>query len=94
MYMCVCVCVCVCVCRYTDVTRKKKQPLDQVLLPKGWMWTTEWALAPEIVEFDPETAVDAFTEELWENQRFIPFKVRPKQDDGSPLWCAPLHVHD
>ncbi|EGD79809.1 hypothetical protein PTSG_10792 [Salpingoeca rosetta] len=60
--------------RYTDVTRKKKQPKDQVLLPTGWEWTSEWEIAPEIVEFDPEAAVDAVTEEVWENQRLIPFK--------------------
>ena len=61
--------------RYTDVTRKKRQPLDQVLLPPGWEWTTDWELSPEIVEFDPLAAVDSTTEEIWENQRLIPFKV-------------------
>eukprot|EP00043_Microstomoeca_roanoka_P019046 m.208684 g.208684 ORF g.208684 m.208684 type:complete len:2004 (-) comp16932_c1_seq2:1013-7024(-) len=60
--------------RYTDVTRKIKRPKDEVFLPPGWEWLGDWYISPEVVEFDPETAVDSVTEELWENQRLIPFK--------------------
>eukprot|EP01147_Barroeca_monosierra_P001362 gene1362-4537_t len=60
--------------RYTDITRKKKRPIDDVYLPPGWRWKTDWELAPEVVEFDPEEALDCVVEEIWENERYIPFK--------------------
>lgn len=70
--------------RYTDITRKKKRPIDDVYLPPGWRWKTDWELAPEVVEFDPEEALDCVVEEIWENERYIPFKVH--LFDFSPLF--------
>lgn len=32
--------------------------------PEGWMWKSDWYIAPEVLDIDPEASVDTIVEEV------------------------------